>query len=82
MNQLYDMIKCRHGLMLVGPAYGAKSSLHKVLKDVVTDFAKGGRELPVKTTIINPKAITSDQLYGYSDPISKEFTDGVLARHF
>jgi len=31
---------------------------------------------------MNPKAITLDQLYGYFDPISMDFTDGILGKHF
>ena len=29
--------------------------------------------------IINPKALTLQKLYGYSDNISKEWTEGILA---
>ena len=29
--QLYDMIKCRHGLMLVGPANSGKTTTYRVL---------------------------------------------------
>eukprot|EP00957_Ditylum_brightwellii_P192880 14685868-Ditylum_brightwellii.AAC.1 len=31
IHQLYEMIMVRHGLMLVGMSYGAKTSLYRVL---------------------------------------------------
>ena len=71
--------------MLVGPTFGGKTSCHWVLAQSLTLLAKETEnriELPVKTTIMNPKAVTLDQLYGYFDPISMDFTDGILGKHF
>ncbi|KAL4429302.1 hypothetical protein ABPG74_002288 [Tetrahymena malaccensis] len=80
--QLYEVVNTRHGLMLVGQPFSGKSSCYKVLAATLTYACKklgSLDELPTNYYIINPKSISLNFLYGYSDPVSKEWTEGVLA---
>lgn len=38
--QLYDTIQVRHGLMLVGPTGGGKTSVYKTLSNGMSSLAK------------------------------------------
>lgn len=143
-KQLYEMILVRHGLMLVGHSYGAKTSMYRwgrvavtaapaathmpggvrcrpmkrtahacrMLAAALADLEAGGLmgERKVTTRVLNPKAVTMGQLvgavcatqtrtlhnrmwsptapacthmqYGCFDPVSHEWSDGVLAKTF
>ncbi|GMH33280.1 hypothetical protein BSKO_01114 [Bryopsis sp. KO-2023] len=79
--QLYEMIVVRHGLMLVGQSFGMKTAASRILQAALTDLNKQGlnNEHKTKVFVLNPKSVTMGQLYGQEDPISKEWTDGILA---
>ena len=40
--QLYEMVNCRHGLMLVGPPFAGKTSCYRVLANAMTKAAQSG----------------------------------------
>jgi len=66
--QLYDTIQVRHGLMIVGPTGGGKSSNYRVLQHAMSSLAHMDRFEKVHVDVLNPKSITMGQLYGYVDP--------------
>lgn len=78
--QIYEMIKVRHGLMIVGGTVAGKTSAYQVLADAWSSVESSVPH--IKTKVINPKSITMGQLYGQFDQASHEWTDGVLANSF
>jgi dynein heavy chain len=80
--ELYEMICVRHGLMVVGPTGGGKSSNIRVLCDALTtlknDGIEGERYERTKIYHLNPKSIKMGQLYGAFDENTHEWQDGIL----
>ena len=79
VTQLYDTIQVRHGLMLVGPTGGGKTSVYKVLSSSMTSLAGKGQH-KVHLHVLNPKSIKiPSQLYGDYNEATHEWSDGILA---
>lgn len=86
--QLYEMLHIRAGIMVIGDSFAGKTTTYRVLIKALAIL----KQHPLPTTeikenhpmctIINPKSVTIDQLYGGFDAKSHEFRDGILAINF
>lgn len=77
--QLFDTINVRHGLMVVGAAFSGKSKVIETLSRGISSLKGIENYVEVALLKLNPKSITSDQLYGKLDPNTKSWSDGVVA---
>ena len=64
----------RHSCFLIGVPGTAKSAVWKNLSDSLTE-----RNWPTAWDVIDPKAVTSDELFGCMNTKTKEWKDGVLS---
>ena len=71
--EVYEQLRQRMGVVVVGPSGSGKSVLWKMLKEALIKTGKS-----IKTYIMNPKAISRHQLLGHIDVDTREWTDGVL----
>ncbi len=68
----------RHTTMVVGPTGAGKSVVINTLKEAL----KAHTGIPTKIEILNPKAQTVPELYGVLDPVTRDWTDGLLSKLF
>ncbi|KAK0163654.1 hypothetical protein PV327_007315 [Microctonus hyperodae] len=75
--QLHEIMMTRHSTMIVGPTGGGKTVIIETLCKAQTLLNK-----PTKLYILNPKACTVAELYGVLDPLTRDWTDGILSHIF
>ncbi|NXK72907.1 DYHC2 protein, partial [Amazona guildingii] len=71
--ELYEQLRQRMGVVIVGPSGGGKSTLWRMLKAALGKTGK-----VVKQYTVNPKAMPRHQLLGHIDMDTREWSDGVL----
>ncbi|XP_056004113.1 dynein axonemal heavy chain 6-like isoform X1 [Ostrea edulis] len=81
--QFYETMEVRHGVMLVGPTGGGKTTVYNVLKEALTNLHAAGETnpfyQPCHTHVLNPKSITMEELYGGINKLTLEWSDGLMA---
>ncbi|TRY94050.1 hypothetical protein DNTS_011956 [Danionella cerebrum] len=75
--QMYETMMTRHTTMVVGPTGGGKSVVINTLCQSQTRLG-----LVTKMYSLNPKAMSVIELYGILDPITRDWTDGILSNIF
>ena len=85
--QVYEMSLVRHSLMAVGPSGTGKSRIIETLHKALQSITVSPEELvapqigqPHRVVHMNPKAITSPQMFGCLDIVANEWTEGIFAQ--
>ncbi|KAL1498812.1 hypothetical protein AB1Y20_014117 [Prymnesium parvum] len=75
---LAEVLSVRHCVFVLGAAGSGKTQVWQTLAQAQTRLQFGGGRTLYGT--INPKAVTSNDLYGYVHPVTKELNDGIIAK--
>jgi dynein heavy chain len=73
---LAELFSVRHCVFVLGAAGSSKSCVWQTLARAQTSISLGGGKTHFST--LNPKAVSSNELYGYIHPTTKELNDGVM----
>eukprot|EP01132_Coremiostelium_polycephalum_P002127 gene2127-2619_t len=72
--QLHQIQNINHGVMLVGPSGSGKTAAWQVYLESMESIDK----IKSEAHVLDPKAITKDQLFGSLDITTREWTDGLF----
>lgn len=81
--QFHETTIVRHGVMLVGQTTTGKSTNSDILAAALTEMNAAGDTgtgvEKIEQYRLNPKAVSMGELYGYINPVSYEWTEGLVA---
>ena len=80
--QLHETMIVRHGVMLVGPTGGGKTTCYQILRDTLgkmKDIESSSYYQKVRTYVLNPKSVAMGELYGEVNKLTLEWQDGLMA---
>ncbi len=72
--QVYETSLVRHGFMLIGPTGSGKTTIINALTESLHALSN-----PHRITRINPKAITTEEMYGVKSEISDDWIPGIFS---
>lgn len=79
---LWDTLNTRHGVMVVGRSASGKTVTWRTLAGALKRLKEAkidGPYEPVKVSLLNPKSVTMDELYGSYNQATREWKDGILS---
>ncbi|XP_046395709.1 cytoplasmic dynein 2 heavy chain 1 [Ischnura elegans] len=71
--EVYEQLKQRMGVVIVGPPRSGKSTILRLLKAALVESGR-----VVKMHVLSPKAMPKTHLLGSIDPDTREWSDGIL----
>ena len=81
--QLMETIMVRHGVMLVGVTGTGKTTCYEILAKAMGQLHDEGSKnfyhKKVDQYVLNPKAVTMNELFGFVNVLTNEWTDGIVA---
>ncbi|XP_065348136.1 dynein axonemal heavy chain 7-like [Cloeon dipterum] len=74
--KMCSALRVKQGVIVLGQPLAGKTTAYQVLAAALNEL----ENKKVQMTVINPKSLTLEQLYGAFDPMTHEWTDGVLPK--
>lgn len=82
--ELFVTLEIRTGVVQTGASASGKTTAAKVLREAVTSLREHHRHPDMRyqrvaSFVLNPKAVSVTELYGFFHPVTREWTDGLAS---